>query len=234
MSSNENRDHARAEVILYCRRMQAEQLVDFTAGNLSLRVTGEPGLYAVTPTGAPYDALEPDDVCLATIDGEVVAGRLKPTTEFPLHRLIYRRRPEVGAIVHTHSAGAMTMAALGWTLPPILTGFVAATGGAVRTAPYARPGTEALADVTSDALADRGACFLRHHGLLAIGATLHHAYNAASVTEGAAEVYLRARAFGPVPELPEEEMAGLAQIWRDQWPAAGPAQTADPTLETDA
>ena len=140
----------------------------------------------------------------------------------------------MGAIVHTHSAGAMTMAALGWTLPPILTGFVAATGGAVRTAPYARPGTEALADVTSDALADRGACFLRHHGLLAIGATLHHAYNAASVTEGAAEVYLRARAFGPVPELPEEEMAGLAQIWRDQWPAAGPAPTADPTLETDA
>ena len=234
MSPNENRNRARAEVILYCRRMQAERLVDFTAGNLSLRVDGEPGLYAVTPTGAPYDALEPDDVCLATIDGEVVAGRLKPTTEFPLHTLIYRRRPEVGAIVHTHSAGAMTMAALGWTLPPILTGFVAASGGAVRTAPYARPGTEALADVTSDALADRGACFLRHHGLLAIGATLHHAYNAASVTEGAAEVYLRARAFGPVPELPEEEVASLAEIWREQWRAAVVALTASPSPGTDA
>ena len=215
------RERARSEVVLFCRRMLAERLVDFTAGNLSVRVDGEPGLFAVTPTSAPYDSLESTDVCLATIDGDVVTGRLKPTTEFPLHTLIYRRRPEVGAIVHTHSAGAMTMAALGWTLPPILTGFVAAAGGAVRTAPYARPGTEALADVTSRALADRGACFLRHHGLLAIGATLHHAYNAASVTEGAAEVYLRARAFGPVPELPEEETAWIAEVWREQWRDTG-------------
>lgn len=215
------RERARSEVVLYCRRMLAESLVDFTAGNISVRVDGEPGLYAVTPTGAPYDSLEAADVCLATIDGEVVAGRQKPTTEFPLHTLMYRRRPEVGAIVHTHSSGAMTMAALGWTLPPILTGFVAAAGGAVRTAPYARPGGARLADVTANALADRGACFLRHHGLLAIGATLHHAYNAASVTEGAAEVYLRARAFGPVPELPEDEVARIAEVWREQWRGTG-------------
>jgi len=221
MRLSTGRERARSEVVVYCRRMLAESLVDFTAGNISVRVDGEPGLYAVTPTGAPYDSLESIDVCLATIDGEVVAGRLKPTTEFPLHTLMYRRRPEVGAIVHTHSGAAMTMAALGWTLPPILTGFVAAAGGAVRTAPYARPGTETLADVTADALADRGACFLRHHGLLAIGATLHHAYNAASVTEGAAEVYLRARAFGPVPELPEEETAWIAEVWREQWREAG-------------
>ncbi len=164
------RERARSEVVVYCRRMLAERLVDFTAGNISVRVDGEPGLYAVTPSGAPYDTLEPADVCLATIDGELVAGRTKPTTEFPLHTLIYRRRPEVGAIVHTHSGAAMTMAVLGWTLPPILTGFVAAAGGAIRTAPYARPGTEAVADATVEALADRGACFLRHHGLLAIGA----------------------------------------------------------------
>lgn len=221
MRLNTGRERARAEVVLYCRRMLAERLVDFTAGNISVRVDGEPGLYAVTPTGAPYDALESADVCLATLDGEVVAGRLKPTTEFPLHTLLYRRRPEVGAIVHTHSAAAMTMAALGWTLPPILTGFVGAAGGEVRTAPYARPGTEALADVTAEALADRGACFLRHHGLLAIGATLHHAYNAASVTEGAAEVYLRARAFGEVPEVPTEEVAWIADVWREQWRGTG-------------
>ena len=77
------------------------------------------------------------------------------------------------------------MAVLGWTLPPILTGWVEACGGAVVTAPYSRPGTDEMADITAEALADRGACFLRHHGLLAIGADLHHAYQAASVTEGA-------------------------------------------------
>ena len=66
------RERARSEVVLYCRRMLAESLVDFTAGNISVRVDGEPGLYAVTPSGAPYDSREAADVCLATIDGEVV------------------------------------------------------------------------------------------------------------------------------------------------------------------
>jgi len=214
---SENWQRAREDVILFCRRMQTEHLVYFTAGNISKRVDGEADLYAVTPTSTPYDTLAPEDVVIATVDGEIVDGRRKPTVEFPLHTLVYRRRPEVGGIVHTHSPAAMTMAVLGWTLPPILTGFVAAAGGAVATARYARPGTQEMADATAEALADRGACFLRHHGLLAIGATLAHAYNAASVTEGAADVYLRARQLGEVPEVPEEEVRWLADEWREQW-----------------
>jgi len=217
LSSTNNQRRAREEVVLFCRRMVAEHLAYYTSGNVSRRVDGEPGLYAVTPADAPYDTLEPEDIVLATVDGQVVDGRRVPTSEFPLHTLIYRRRPEVGGIVHTHSAAAMTMAALGWTLPPILTGFVAAAGGAVATARYARPGTPELADATTAALADRGACFLRHHGLLAIGADLSHAFNAASVTEGAAEVYLRARQFGEVPELPAAEVELIAGVWRAQW-----------------
>ena len=109
----------------------------------------------------------------------------------PLHTLVYARRPEVGAIVHTHSPAAMAMAALGLTLPPFLTGLVRAVGGDVRTAPYSRPGTAAMADCTADALHDRGACFLQFHGVLAVGRTLAHAYNSASVVEGAADAYLR-------------------------------------------
>jgi L-ribulose-5-phosphate 4-epimerase len=214
---NDNRQRAREEVVLFCHRMQAEGLVRDTAGNISRRVDGDPGLYAVTPASTHYDTMTPGDVVIATVDGEVVDGRLPPTSEFPLHTLVYRRRPEVGAIVHTHSPAAMTMAALGWTLPPILTGFVEAAGGAVVTAPYARPGTAEMADVTAEALADRGACFLRHHGLLAIGADLAHAFRAATVTEGAADVYLRARLFGPVPDLPADEVRLIADAWRSQW-----------------
>lgn len=217
MTGEGARQRAREDVIRYCRRLQAEHLVAFTAGNISRRVDGEPGLYAVTPAATPYDELEPGDIAIATVDGTVVEGRLPPTSEFPLHTLVYRRREEVGAIVHTHSPAAMTMAALGWTLPPILTGFVEAAGGAVSTAPYARPGTPELADATAAALADRGACFLRHHGLLAIGADLAHAFRAASVTEASADVYLRARAFGEVPELPEPEVRWIADAWRRQW-----------------
>lgn len=186
---------------------------------MSARVPGEPGLIAMTPTAFPYDMLELDDIPLVTTAGELVDGRRKPTSELPLHTLVYARRPEVGAIVHTHSPAATTMAAFGWTLPPFLTGLVGAVGGDVRTAPYARPGTAEMADYTAAALADRGACFLRHHGLLAIGADLAHAFSAASITESAARVYLDARAIdGDVPELAPDEVAWIAAGWRAQWP----------------
>ena len=220
MGANERWQQAREEVIRYCRRMQAEHLVRDTAGNISTRVAGEPDLVAMTPTSLPYDTLEPEDICIVTAEGTVVDGRAAPTSEFPLHTLVYQRRADVGAIVHTHSPAAMTMAALGWTLPPILTGFVEAAGGAVATARYSRPGTAEMADYTAETLSERGACFLRHHGLLAIGSDLAHAFRAASVTEGAAEVYLRARTFGPVPELSEGEVRWIADRWRAQWDAA--------------
>jgi ribulose-5-phosphate 4-epimerase/fuculose-1-phosphate aldolase len=174
----------------------------------------------MTPTSLIYDAIEPDDVCLVTTAGERIESRREPTSELPLHTLVYARRPEVGAIVHTHSPAATTLAVLGWTLPPIVTGLVAAVGGDVRVAPYSRPGTEEMADLTVDALAGRGACFLRHHGLLAVGADLARAFLAASLTEGAARVYLDARAQGgEVPELAPDDVAWLACAWHEQWPA---------------
>ena len=208
---------AREDVLRTCRRMQAERLVHATAGNVSVRIPGDRTRIAMTPAALPYDVLEPDDICIVSVDGQAIDGRRAPTSELPLHTLVYRRRPEVGAIIHTHSPAAMTMAALGWTLPPILTGLVEATGGSVRTARFSRPGTAEMADLTAEALADRGACFLRHHGLLAVGADLPHAWRAASVTEVSADVCLRARVFGPVPELPEEEVRLIVGAWRSQW-----------------
>jgi L-fuculose-phosphate aldolase len=228
-SNHESRQRAREDVVLYSRRMQAERLVYWTAGNVSRRVPGEPDLIAMTPTNTPYDTMRAEDVCIVATDGTIVDGDLEPTSELPLHTLVYARRPEVGGIVHTHSPAAMTMAVLGWTLPPILTGWIEAAGGAVYTAPYSRPGTAEMADFTAEALNDRGACFLRHHGLLAVGVDLAHAFQAASVTEGAADVYLRARAFGPVPELPEEEVRWIADDWRAQWQLFDSAQAGDST-----
>ena len=214
------RDRARHEVITYAHRIQAEHLVYATAGNVSTRVDGEPDAIAMTPASLAYDALEHDDICIVATGGERLAGRREPTSELPLHTLVYARRPEVGAIIHTHSPAAMTMAVLGWRLPPILTGLVEAVGGDVRVAPYSRPSTAEMADYTADALVDRGACFMRHHGLLAVGADLAHAFLAASVTEGAAKVYLDARAQGvDVPELGPDDVAWIARWWHEQWPA---------------
>jgi L-ribulose-5-phosphate 4-epimerase len=209
---------ARDEVLLFSRRLQAERLVAWTAGNVSRRIDDDPGLLAMTPAAMPYDTMAASDIPIVRVDGSVVDGERPPTSELPLHTLVYQRRPEVGAIIHTHSPAAMTMAALGWDLPPILTGFVEAAGGSVVTAPYARPGTAAMADAVAAALVDRGACFLRHHGLLAVGADLGYAFRAAVVTEVTASVYLQARSLrDDVPAVPPDEVAWIAQAWRSQW-----------------
>jgi L-fuculose-phosphate aldolase len=216
--AGEGRRTTRDEVIAYCRRLQAEHLVQATAGNVSARIVGEPDLIAMTPTGFAYDALEPDDICLVSTEGAVVDGRRRPTSELPLHTLVYARRPEVGAVIHTHSAAATTMAVLGWTLPPILTGLVEAAGGDVRTAPYSRPGTAEMADLTAAALEGRGACFMRHHGLLAVGADLARAFLAASLTEAAARVYLDARSIqADILQLAPGDVERIARRWRAQW-----------------
>lgn len=210
----------REKVVTYARKLQAERLVYSTAGNISIRIPKEPGLLAVTPTSMQYDFLEPEDIAIVSTDGELVDGRREPTSEVPMHTLICKRRPEIGSIVHTHGKAVMTMANLGWTLPPILTGLVEATGGAVYTSPYSQPETDQMADFTAKALADRGATFMRFHGLLAIGADIEHAFHTASVVEGACEVYLTLRQLGEVHELPPEQVEWIASYWRTQFPGA--------------
>ena len=217
MSTAKGRRRARAAIIEFGLRMQDERLAYWTSGNLSVRVAGDPDQIALSPTDVPYDSIDFDDVPVVRLDGTIVDGNRAPTSELPLHTILYQRRPEIGAVVHTHSPAAMAMAALDWTLPAFLTGLVMATGGAVACAPYARPGSPELADAVESALAGRGACFLRHHGLLALGATLPRAFQAATVTEGAADAYLRARAVGGVADLPPQEVHWIAEAWRAQW-----------------
>jgi L-ribulose-5-phosphate 4-epimerase len=217
---------ARERVLLFSRRLLAERLVYFTAGNISMRLADDPELVAVTPSSTPYDTMRPEDVAIVRLDGRIVDGNRKPTTELPLHTLAYLQRPDVGGVVHTHSAAAMAAAAMGISIPPILHGLISACGGGIVTAPYARGGTAEVAEVTAAALRDRSACLLRHHGVLAIGPTVDHAYNAASVVEGVADAYLRALAFGPVPEIAPEE---VNRIRREQWAPAWSGGLAAPT-----
>jgi L-ribulose-5-phosphate 4-epimerase len=213
---------ARELVVLFSRRLLAEHLVSYTAGNISTRIGGEPGLVAVTPGSTAYDTLRADDIVIVDLDGTVVEGRLRPTAELPLHTLAYRDRPDVAGIVHTHSPAAMAMAAMGMDLPPILHGLVAACGGGIVTAPYARGATEEMATLTAEPLRHRSACLLRNHGVLAIGPTVEHAYNAACVVEGVADAYLRALPFGPVPEVPAADVERIRVTqWAPSWSSSG-------------
>jgi len=210
----------REKVVTYSRKLQAERLVYSCAGNISVRIPDEPELLACTPSSTQYDLLEPEDIAIVDLDGNLIDGRRSPTSEVQMHTLYCKHRPEIGGIVHTHGKAVMTFATLNWTLPPILTGLCEATGGAVYTSPYSQPETDQMYTYTEPYLRHRGATFLQHHGLLAIGADLEHAFHTASVVEGACEVYLAARQFGEVPELPPAQVDWIASYFHAQFPGA--------------
>ncbi len=195
----------RRAVLSVARRMHADGLVRLTAGNVSCRIPGT-SLFAITPSGMPYDALEPADICILDLDGRVVDARRRPSTEMPLHRLTYLRRPDVGAVVHTHSIYASAFACTGQELPVISTELAGLVGGTIRCAPYAPSGTETFAEVALAALGNEDlAVLFQNHGAMAVGENLERAYAVAVGLEEAAQIYLLARQVGEPIILPPEE-----------------------------
>jgi L-fuculose-phosphate aldolase len=177
------------------------------AGNVSARcVRGRSAGLLITPTGIGYDRLQPSDVVfLPLADGRAV-GRRAPSSEWRFHLDIYRRRPELAAVVHTHSPSATALACHGRGIPPFHYMVAAAGGSDIRCAPYATYGTQALSDHALAALEGRRACLLAHHGVIACGTSLEAALALAIEVEHLARMYLAAASLGEPPQLPAEEM----------------------------
>ncbi|ELZ34238.1 class II aldolase/adducin family protein [Halorubrum tebenquichense] len=177
-------------------------------GNLSVR---EGNRVAVTPTGVPYDSFDAVDVPVVSLEGERLAGRMAPSSEVPMHTGIYGHdRP--GAIVHTHSPWATTMATLGRKLPPIHY-MIAAVGREVPLADYAPYGTEELAAnvVAAMAEADSDAAILANHGLVVTGPDVETAVENTRHVEDICRLYLRASAVGEPNVLSAEQMATVEE-----------------------
>ena len=192
------------------RRLAAAGLVVGPQGNVSARDPAS-GLVAITPSGMEYERMGAEDVPVLDLRGHPVEGRRRPSTELPTHLAIYRHRADVGAIVHTHSPYATTLAVLGWPLPPVLGEAAAVLGGEVAVAPYATTGTELLARHAVQALGDRQAVLLQSHGAVAVGRDLREALHAALVLESTARIYWMARLAGPVSALAPDEVARIRQ-----------------------
>jgi L-fuculose-phosphate aldolase len=180
-------DAERERVAAAGRRLAADGLVTGTAGNVSERA-GE--LVAVTPTGAVLERLAAEEVTVVDLDGELVEGTLAPTSELELHLGVYRRYG-AGAVVHTHSPVATALACVLDELPVIHYQMLA-LGGPLRVAPYATFGTQALAELTLEALEGRAAALMANHGMLALGPDLDGAMDSTSLVEWAATVYWHA------------------------------------------
>ncbi len=205
------RDRAlREEVARVAKRLIASGLVTGTSGNVSAR-TPE-GDLLVTPSGIDYEELGPEDVVLVDVEGNVIEGSLEPSSETPMHTGIYRARGEVGAVVHTHSIYATTLACLGWPIPPVhymLT--TLSDDGRIPIAPYTTYGTEELAGYASDALGETGnACLLQNHGTITVGESPGEAFSRTIVLEEMAEIYYRARVAGGPILLSRAQVAEVA------------------------
>ncbi|WP_247008852.1 class II aldolase/adducin family protein [Halorientalis litorea] len=178
-----------------------------TSGNLSVRRGDR---FAVTPTGVPYDDIEAADVPVLTLDGEQVAGDADPSSETAMHRGIYRER-DAGAVAHTHSPWATTLAVLGEPVPPVHYA-LAHAGGRVPVADYATYGTADLAAnvVATLTEADVSACLVANHGVVATGEDAAAAVETARAVETTARLYCQAATIGDPRELPESELAAVA------------------------
>ena len=195
----------RAAVAQACRELLATGLVRGTSGNVSVRDAAS-GTIAITPTGLGYTGMRGSDVAVLSADGEQLDGDLRPTSEVALHLGIYRARPDVGAVVHTHSMFATTFAVLGEQIPAVHYLIVRA-GESVPVAPYARYGTAELAESCVRTLGSGFAVLLANHGVVAVGADLAAAMMVAEAVEYTAELAWRARQLGTPQVLDAGQLA---------------------------
>ncbi|MBU4194202.1 MAG: class II aldolase/adducin family protein [Actinobacteria bacterium] len=186
---------AMKDVLETAQEMARQGLVAGTSGNCSARVF-DTDLVVITPTSLEYGLMLSEDMCVLNMDGEKVEGRYSPSIEVNMHLAVYRARPEVGGVVHTHQKMATAVAVAGRGIPPILEEQVFRIYGGIELAEYAPPGSLELADNAVAALGNRNACLLAHHGVVAVGEKLRDALLNAEIVERTATVYIMSHLIG--------------------------------------
>ena len=204
----------REEIIEYGKKTVQSGLTRGTGGNLSVFDRAS-GTMAITPSGIDYFKIKPEQVVLIDVQsGKIVNGDAVPSSERDMHRIFYKYRSGIDAIIHTHSVFATTIATLNWALPP-LHYLVAYAGTDVRCAEYATYGTVALAKNAFKAMEDRKAVLLANHGLLAGGATLAEAFTVTEEIEFCCELYYRTKCVGDPVLLPQDEMERMMERFKN-------------------
>ncbi len=202
-------DELRAAIVRVAQAMDRVGFAPSKSGNVSAR-HGEG--FLVTPSGLPYAQTQPGDLVALDLDGRVLAGERRPSSEWPFHAAIYRARPEARAIVHTHSPRATALACARRGLPAFHYMIALCGGPDVRCADYATFGTPALAENAVRGLDGRKAVLLANHGVIALGSSVDGAYAVAAEVENLAGQYLDLLAAGLEPViLDEAEMARVAE-----------------------
>ncbi|ABX42399.1 class II aldolase/adducin family protein [Lachnoclostridium phytofermentans ISDg] len=197
------KEELKREVVLTAKRALKEGMVAGTSGNISVFLE-DLNAMAITPSGYDYTIMEENDVVVISLDGTVLEGHLKPSSEWKLHAEIYKNLPHVKSVVHTHSPYATSFAVLHKEIPVILIEMVPFLKGSIEVSPYAKQGSSDVGSNAVPILGRKNACLMANHGVVAVGDTLGQAYINSIYVEDAAKIYHMALTVGTPVVLTED------------------------------
>ncbi|MEM2178748.1 MAG: class II aldolase/adducin family protein [Candidatus Methanomethylicaceae archaeon] len=214
-----NEKELRIKLIEIAKRVSQAGLVTGTWGNISAKLSDNEIL--ITPSGFGKSELNPEHLIVIDMNGKVIRGELKPSMETFMHVNIYTHRPDVNAIIHTHSPAATAFAVVNKAIPVITVDFASVVGETIPVAQYARPGTEKLAEVATKTLNKKAAILLRNHGVVAVGNSLDEAFHVAVIVEEAAKIYIYASLIGKPILIPNEEVKAIRDYYLREYGQKG-------------
>jgi L-ribulose-5-phosphate 4-epimerase len=194
------------ELVQLHLELPKNNLVTWTSGNVSGRDPAS-GLIVIKPSGIRYEKLTPESMVVVDLDGKVVEGRHKPSSDTFAHVYVYRHRPDIFGIVHTHSTFATAWAAVGKPIPVVLTAICDEFGGPIPVAGYAKVGGDEIGKAIVSSIGDSLAVLMKNHGVFTIGKTPEEAVKAAVTVEDVARTVFYALQLGQPDEIPAEEVA---------------------------
>jgi L-ribulose-5-phosphate 4-epimerase len=201
-------EQLKEELVELHLELPRNNLVVWTSGNVSGR-DFESGFVVIKPSGIRYNELRPEHMVVLNLDGEIIEGNLKPSSDTASHLYIYKHRPGVGGVVHTHSAYATAFAAVNKPIPVVLTAIADEFGGPIPCGGFALIGDEAIGKVVVESIGKSPAVLLKNHGVFTIGKDAKLAVKAAVMTEDNAKTVWLAMQIGVPDEILAEDVEKL-------------------------
>ena len=197
-------EYEKEQVVRYGKKLIDRRLTTGSGGNISV-YNREKNLVAISPSGLDYYETTPEDIVILDIDGNLVEGKHRPSSEAGMHLAFYKNRADVSGIVHTHSKFATAIACMGWELPAVHY-LIGMAGHRVKCTGYATYGSDELAKKALETIGDSNAVLLANHGLIALGEDVDRAFSTAEHLEFVSEVYYLTKTLGTPNILSDENM----------------------------
>jgi L-fuculose-phosphate aldolase len=201
MPNNMGKNQART-LAIYCNKLYKMGFIGSTEGNLSVRLPNKTVL--ITPVGINKAQVATSDIVRMSINGRVISGKHKPSSEYRLHLEIYKRRPDISAICHAHPIYATSFAVAGKPLDKVILPEVVATIGLIPISEYGVPGSSDLALKVAMLAENFESVLIRNHGVVTIGKNLEEVFNRMEVTERYAQIMFNAMIIGKALSWPQK------------------------------